>query len=38
MSLLNTTHGIQATQVERTGESSSPHLLGKLSAGGGNNT
>lgn len=37
-SLLNITSGIQATQVEHAGGSNPPHLLDKLSAGGGNNT
>lgn len=37
-SLLSTRHGSLATQAELTQENDSPHLLGKLGAGGGNNT
>lgn len=35
---LNVRSGIPATQTERPQERDPPHLLGKLSAGGGNNT
>lgn len=37
-SLLRTRRGILVTQAELTQENDSPHLLGKLGAGGGNNT